>query len=189
MAGATDPDNAWQLDSVMPIGGRERPEVGDPAERGGPRRSAARSYLEITRSSAGFSRRIDRVPGATTRRLRPCGQDQPPVPVPSAPCGTAAGPPLRANWYYSTASPRGRRERHRHGNPSHDGRIESGHPSRAPPGGPATCIALFAAAADRLHSRTTRMEGAPASERTEVWIFFDDEQVYTVRRRCWESRP
>ena len=32
------------------------------------------------------------------------------------------------------------------------------------------------------------VEGAPASERTEVWIFFDDEQVY-LSARCWESRP
>ena len=31
-------------------------------------------------------------------------------------------------------------------------------------------------------------EGAPASERTEVWIFFDGEQVY-LSARCWESRP
>ena len=32
------------------------------------------------------------------------------------------------------------------------------------------------------------LEGAPASERTEVWIFFDGEQVY-LSARCWESRP
>ena len=32
------------------------------------------------------------------------------------------------------------------------------------------------------------VEGAPASERTEVWILFDDEQVY-LSARCWESRP
>ena len=32
------------------------------------------------------------------------------------------------------------------------------------------------------------VEGAPASERTEVWILFDDERVY-LSARCWESRP
>ena len=31
-------------------------------------------------------------------------------------------------------------------------------------------------------------EGAPASERTEVWILFDDERVY-LSARCRESRP
>ena len=31
-------------------------------------------------------------------------------------------------------------------------------------------------------------EGAPASEKTEVWIFFDDDTLY-VSARCWESRP
>jgi hypothetical protein len=31
-------------------------------------------------------------------------------------------------------------------------------------------------------------EGAPASERTEVWILYDRENVY-VTARCWESRP
>ena len=32
------------------------------------------------------------------------------------------------------------------------------------------------------------VEGQPATERTEVWIFFDDDNVYVVAR-CWESRP
>ena len=32
------------------------------------------------------------------------------------------------------------------------------------------------------------VEGAPASEKTEVWLLFDDDQVYVVAR-CWESRP
>ena len=32
------------------------------------------------------------------------------------------------------------------------------------------------------------VEGAPASEKTEVWLLFDDEHVYVVAR-CWESRP
>ena len=32
------------------------------------------------------------------------------------------------------------------------------------------------------------VEGAPASEQTEVWILFDDEYVY-LSARCWESRP
>ncbi len=31
-------------------------------------------------------------------------------------------------------------------------------------------------------------EGAPASEKTDVWVFFDDRNVYIVGR-CWESRP
>ena len=31
-------------------------------------------------------------------------------------------------------------------------------------------------------------EGAPASEKTEVWLLFDRERVYVVAR-CWESRP
>jgi hypothetical protein len=31
-------------------------------------------------------------------------------------------------------------------------------------------------------------EGAPASERTEVWIFFDDRTLY-VGARCWDSHP
>ena len=31
-------------------------------------------------------------------------------------------------------------------------------------------------------------EGAPATEKTEVWIFFDGQQIY-VAGRCWESQP
>jgi hypothetical protein len=31
-------------------------------------------------------------------------------------------------------------------------------------------------------------EGAPASEKTEVWIFFDDRNIY-VAARCWDSAP
>ena len=31
-------------------------------------------------------------------------------------------------------------------------------------------------------------EGAPASEKTEVWLLFDRDHVYVVAR-CWESRP
>ena len=31
-------------------------------------------------------------------------------------------------------------------------------------------------------------EGAPASERTEAWIFFDDRNLY-VSARCWDSQP
>src|SRR5262245_55748722 len=31
-------------------------------------------------------------------------------------------------------------------------------------------------------------EGAPASEKTEAWVFFDDRHIYIVAR-CWESRP
>lgn len=31
-------------------------------------------------------------------------------------------------------------------------------------------------------------EGAPATESTDAWIFFDDENIY-VSARCWDSRP
>ena len=31
-------------------------------------------------------------------------------------------------------------------------------------------------------------EGAPATEKTDVWLLFDDEHVYIVAR-CWETRP
>lgn len=31
-------------------------------------------------------------------------------------------------------------------------------------------------------------EGQPATERTEVWLFFDETNIYVVAR-CWESRP
>src|SRR5262245_17327284 len=31
-------------------------------------------------------------------------------------------------------------------------------------------------------------EGVPASEKTDVWVFYDDTNVYVVGR-CWESRP
>src|SRR5688572_15741662 len=30
-------------------------------------------------------------------------------------------------------------------------------------------------------------EGKPATERTEAWVFFDDDMIY-VAARCWESR-
>ena len=32
------------------------------------------------------------------------------------------------------------------------------------------------------------IEGVPATERTEVWVFYDDENVY-VAARCWDSAP
>ena len=32
------------------------------------------------------------------------------------------------------------------------------------------------------------VEGAPATEKTEVWIFFDDTNLY-VAARCWDSEP
>ena len=32
------------------------------------------------------------------------------------------------------------------------------------------------------------VEGTPATERTELWVFFDDEHMY-VGGRCWESHP
>ena len=31
-------------------------------------------------------------------------------------------------------------------------------------------------------------EGEPATERTEVWVLFDSDNVYVVAR-CWETRP
>src|SRR5881394_481927 len=31
-------------------------------------------------------------------------------------------------------------------------------------------------------------EGAPATERTEAWVFFDDRNLY-VAARCWDSHP
>ena len=31
-------------------------------------------------------------------------------------------------------------------------------------------------------------EFAPATEKTEAWIFFDDDQIY-ISARCWESQP
>jgi hypothetical protein len=31
-------------------------------------------------------------------------------------------------------------------------------------------------------------EGEPATERTEVWVFFDDKNIY-VSARCWDSHP
>ncbi|HEY7819998.1 MAG TPA: carbohydrate binding family 9 domain-containing protein, partial [Vicinamibacteria bacterium] len=31
-------------------------------------------------------------------------------------------------------------------------------------------------------------EGEPATERTEAWVFFDDENIY-VSARCWDSHP
>src|SRR5262245_25122588 len=31
-------------------------------------------------------------------------------------------------------------------------------------------------------------EGAAATERTEAWIFFDDDNIY-VSARCWDSHP
>src|SRR5262245_7217978 len=31
-------------------------------------------------------------------------------------------------------------------------------------------------------------EGAPATEQTEVWFLFDDENVY-ISARCWDSHP
>jgi hypothetical protein len=32
------------------------------------------------------------------------------------------------------------------------------------------------------------IEGAPATEKTDVWIFFDDDTLY-VAARCWDSQP
>ena len=36
--------------------------------------------------------------------------------------------------------------------------------------------------------QTEPVEGSPATEKTEVWILFDDDYVYLVAR-CWESAP
>ena len=36
--------------------------------------------------------------------------------------------------------------------------------------------------------QTEPLAGAPATEKTEVWVAFDDRQVY-VSFRCWESQP
>ncbi|MBI4264053.1 MAG: carbohydrate binding family 9 domain-containing protein [Acidobacteria bacterium] len=36
--------------------------------------------------------------------------------------------------------------------------------------------------------QTEPVSGAPATERTEVWVFFDDLNIYIVAR-CWETRP
>ena len=35
---------------------------------------------------------------------------------------------------------------------------------------------------------TEPVSGRPAEERTDVWVFFDDDNVYVVAR-CWESMP
>ena len=32
------------------------------------------------------------------------------------------------------------------------------------------------------------LEGEPATEQTEVWVFFDDDNIY-VAARCWDSHP
>ena len=66
-----------------------------------------------------------------------------------------------------------------------------------PAGGSGLGIGLLATLDDAVYARVPAMtgfiqndpvEGAPASERTEVWILFDDEQLY-LSARCWESRP
>ncbi len=36
--------------------------------------------------------------------------------------------------------------------------------------------------------QTLPLEGAPATERTEVWVLFDDENFY-IGARCWDSAP
>ena len=36
--------------------------------------------------------------------------------------------------------------------------------------------------------QTLPLEGQPASERTEVWVLFDDENFY-ISARCWDSAP
>ena len=36
--------------------------------------------------------------------------------------------------------------------------------------------------------QTEPQEGVPATEKTEIWVFFDQDHVYVVAR-CWESQP
>ena len=36
--------------------------------------------------------------------------------------------------------------------------------------------------------QTEPLEGEPATEKTEVWVFFDDEAIY-IAGRCWDTRP
>ena len=36
--------------------------------------------------------------------------------------------------------------------------------------------------------QTLPLEGQPATERTEVWVLFDDDNVY-ISARCWDSAP
>ena len=36
--------------------------------------------------------------------------------------------------------------------------------------------------------QTEPLEGAPATEKTEVWVFFDDEAIY-IAGRCWDTQP
>ena len=36
--------------------------------------------------------------------------------------------------------------------------------------------------------QTIPLEGVPATERTEAWVFFDDDNIYLVCR-CWDSAP
>ncbi len=36
--------------------------------------------------------------------------------------------------------------------------------------------------------QTEPQEGVPATEKTEIWVFFDQDNVYVVAR-CWESQP
>ena len=55
-----------------------------------------------------------------------------------------------------------------------DGRLDEAVYARVPP------ISEF--------TQNEPVEGAPANERTEVWILFDDENFYIVGR-CWETRP
>ena len=39
-----------------------------------------------------------------------------------------------------------------------------------------------------ISSRPSRSKGAPATEKTEVWVFFDDEAIY-IAGRCWDTQP
>ena len=48
--------------------------------------------------------------------------------------------------------------------------------------------AIYASIAVTDFIQTEPSEGSPATEKTEVWILFDDDNVY-VSVRCWESHP
>ena len=74
-------------------------------------------------------------------------------------------------------------------------------PARAPtvaaPCGPGSPRGSTARLDEAIYAETPAISGfvqqepfefAPATEKTEAWIFFDDDQIY-VSARCWESQP
>ena len=40
----------------------------------------------------------------------------------------------------------------------------------------------------RMVTRRTAIEGAPSTEKTEVWVLFDDTNIY-IACRCWDEHP